>query len=62
MLEYGSVTGLPDKYRITLAISVALLLHTLIMATLPYTAPSAESHRQTVKRSEEHTSELQSHV
>jgi protein TonB len=49
MLEYGSVTGLPDKYRITLAISVALLLHTLIMATLPYTAPSAESHRQTVK-------------
>ena len=30
MLEYGSVTGLPDKYRITLAISVALLLHTLI--------------------------------
>ena len=45
MLEYGSVTGLPDKYRITLAISVALLLHTLIMATLPYTAPSAEIGR-----------------
>ena len=49
MLEYGSVTGLPDKYRITLAISVALLLHTLIMATLPFTAPSVENHRQTVK-------------
>ncbi|EDM47085.1 energy transducer TonB family protein [Marinobacter algicola] len=49
MLEYGSVTGLPDKYRITLAISVALLLHTLVMATLPFTAPKMESHRQTVE-------------
>jgi len=49
MLEYGSVTGLPDKYRITLAISVALMLHTLVMAALPFTSPNLESHRQTVK-------------
>ena len=49
MLEYGSVTGLPDKYRITLAISIALLLHTLVMAALPFTSPNLESHRQTVK-------------
>lgn len=49
MLEYGSVTGLPDKYRITLAISVALLLHTLVMAALPFVSPNLESHRQTVK-------------
>ena len=49
MLEYGSVTGLPDKYRITLAISVALLLHTLVMAALPFASPNLESHRQTVK-------------
>jgi protein TonB len=49
MLEYGSVNGLPDKYRITLAISIALLFHTLIMATLPFTTPNVENHRQTVK-------------
>lgn len=49
MLEYGSVTGLPGKYRITLAISVALLLHTLVMAVLPFTAPQTEGHRQTVR-------------
>lgn len=49
MLEYGSVTGLPDKYRIILAISVALLLHTLVMATLPFSVPDTESHRQTVR-------------
>jgi len=49
MLEYGTVTGLPGKYRITLAISIALLLHTLVMATLPFTVPDMESHRQTVR-------------
>lgn len=49
MLEYGSVTGLPGKYRITLAISVALLLHTLVMSALPFTAPETESHRRTVR-------------
>lgn len=49
MLEYGSVTGLPDKYRITLAISIALLAHTLIVASLPFTAQNVENHRQTVK-------------
>lgn len=49
MLEYGSVTGLPGKYRITLAISIALLLHTLVMSALPFTPPETESHRRTVR-------------
>ncbi|KPP98140.1 TonB family protein [Marinobacter sp. HL-58] len=49
MLEYGSVTGLPGKYRITLAISIALLLHTLVMSLLPFTVPEADRHRQTVQ-------------
>ncbi len=49
MLEYGSVTGLPGKYRITLAISIALLLHTLVMSALPFTPAETESHRRTVR-------------
>lgn len=49
MLEYGTATGLPGTYRITLAISVALLLHTLVMAALPFTMPDTESHRHTVR-------------
>ncbi|MFN2361691.1 MAG: energy transducer TonB [Marinobacter sp.] len=49
MLEYGSATGLPGKYRITLAISIALLLHTLAMSMLPFTATEPEGHRQTVQ-------------
>lgn len=49
MLEHGSVTGLPGKYRITLAISIALLLHTLVMSALPFTLPEMESHRRTVR-------------
>lgn len=49
MLEYGGVTGLPGKYRITLALSVALLLHTLVMSMLPFTLPETGSHRQTVR-------------
>jgi protein TonB len=49
MLEYGSVTGLPGKYRITLAISIALLIHTLVMSALPFTIPEAENHRRTVQ-------------
>lgn len=49
MLEYGTATGVPDTYRITLAISVALLLHTLVMAALPFTMPDTESHRQTIR-------------
>ncbi|MDF0751913.1 energy transducer TonB [Marinobacter sp. 71-i] len=49
MLEYGTATGLPGTYRITLAISVALLLHTLVMAALPFTMPDTQSHRQTVR-------------
>lgn len=49
MLERGSGTGLPGKYRITLAISIALLLHTLVMSALPFTPPEMESHRRTVR-------------
>lgn len=49
MLEHGSDNGLPGKYRITLAISIALLLHTLVMSALPFTPPEMESHRRTVR-------------
>ncbi len=49
MLEHGSVTGLPGKYRITLAISIALLLHTLVMSVLPFTLPEIKSHRRVVQ-------------
>lgn len=49
MLEHGSVNGLPGKYRITLAISIALLLHTMVMSALPFTPPEMESHRRTVR-------------
>lgn len=49
MLEYGSTTGLPGKYRITLAISIALLLHTLVMSVLPFTLPDKETPRRTVR-------------
>ncbi|MDL0430581.1 TonB family protein [Marinobacter sp. TBZ242] len=49
MLEYGSVTSLPGKYRITLAISIALLLHTLVMSVLPFTFPEKETRHRTVQ-------------
>lgn len=49
MLEYGKVTGLPGNYRIALALSVALLLHTLVMSALPFTLPETVGHRQTVQ-------------
>ncbi len=49
MLEYGKVTGLPGNYRIALALSVALLLHTLVMSVLPFTLPETEAHRRTVR-------------
>lgn len=49
MLEYGKVTGLPGNYRIALALSVALLLHTLVMSALPFTLPETVGHRQTVR-------------
>ncbi len=49
MLEYGSVTGLPGKYRITLAISIALLIHTLVMSALPFTFPEQDTLRRTVR-------------
>ncbi|MCL7944324.1 energy transducer TonB [Marinobacter sp. ATCH36] len=49
MLESGSVTGLPGKYRITLAMSIAFLLHTLVMSVLSFTPPETENHRQTMR-------------
>ncbi|MEP1214610.1 MAG: TonB family protein [Marinobacter sp.] len=49
MLEHGSGTGLPGKYRITLAISIALLLHTLVMSALPFTPPEREPNRRTLR-------------
>lgn len=39
MLEPGSLTSLPAKYRITLALSIALLLHTLAVSLLPMLIP-----------------------
>lgn len=39
MLEYGKDTGLPATYRITLAVSVAFLAHTLLVATFPFELP-----------------------
>lgn len=39
MLQHGKDTGLPETYRITLAVSVAFLAHTLLVATLPFELP-----------------------
>lgn len=49
MLEYGSFTSIPAKYRITLAISVALLLHTLAVALLPLLMPVPEREAATLR-------------
>lgn len=48
MLKYGEDTGLPGTYRITLALSVALLLHTLLMATFPFDLPEHNNNPVTV--------------
>lgn len=48
MLKYGKDTGLPETYRITLAISVAFLAHTLFMATFPFSLPEQTHNPVTV--------------
>lgn len=48
MLKYGEDTGLPGTYRITLALSVAFLLHTLLMATFPFDLPEHNNNPVTV--------------
>lgn len=49
MLEYGKETGIPEAYRITLAVSVALLIHTLFMATFPFALPEHNHNPVTVQ-------------
>ncbi|TGN41019.1 TonB family protein [Marinobacter confluentis] len=48
MLQYGKDTGLPETYRITLAVSVALLAHTLLMATFTIDLPKHSYNPVTV--------------
>jgi len=42
MLDYGSSTSLPAQYRIALAISLALLLHTLGLSAIPLLSEPTE--------------------
>lgn len=42
MLDYGSSTSLPAQYRIALAISLALLLHTLGLSAIPQLSEPTE--------------------
>ncbi len=44
-VAHHAATGLPDSYRIALAFSVAILLHTLILAGLPYPQPDPPKKR-----------------
>lgn len=46
-----SVKGLPDGYRIALALSIAVLLHTLFLSGLPFPQPDApeQHHRLTLE-------------
>lgn len=48
MLKYGKDTGPPETYRIILAVSVALLAHTLLMATFPFKLPEHRHNPVTV--------------
>lgn len=48
MLEYGKDTGPPETYRIILAVSVALLVHTLLMVTFPFELPEHRHNPVTV--------------
>ncbi len=48
MLKNGEDSGLPGTYRITLALSVAFLLHTLLMATFPFDLPEHNNNPVTV--------------
>lgn len=49
MLEPGSLTSPPAKYRITLALSVALLLHTLAASLLPLLSPDPQREPTTLR-------------
>lgn len=48
MLQYGKDSALPETYRITLAVSVALLAHTLLMAGVPFEMPDHNHNPVTV--------------
>lgn len=48
MLQYGKDSGLPETYRITLAVSVAFLVHTLVMAGFPFELPEHNHNPVTV--------------
>ncbi|WP_372986542.1 TonB family protein [Marinobacter sp.] len=43
-VPYPSAKGLPDSYRIALALSIAILLHTLFLSGLPFPQPDAREH------------------
>lgn len=49
MLEPGSLTSPPAKYRITLALSIALLLHTLAASLLPLLVPDPQREPTTLR-------------
>ncbi len=49
MVDFGNGPSLPEKYRITLALSFALLVHTLAMSVLPFNPPEIQYHPRTVK-------------
>lgn len=47
MLEHGSNNSLPAKYRIALALSTALLIHTLLLSSVPAIVQNVPAqHRQ----------------
>lgn len=48
MLQYGKDSGLPETYRITLAVSVAFLVHTLLMAGFSFELPDHNHNPVTV--------------
>jgi periplasmic protein TonB len=48
MLEHEQSTGLPGAYRMTLALSVAFLFHTLLMASFPFELPEHNNNPVTV--------------
>ncbi len=46
MLEFGSNNSLPAKYRIALALSLAFLVHTLVLSGVPSPLTAPDHHRQ----------------
>ncbi len=43
-VPHPSAKGLPDSYRLALALSIAILLHTLFLSGLPFPQPDAPEH------------------